>query len=209
MDWKHQMVNRCCFSLNLKVLEVISKSTPTVELEALNWRPLARCSNSTLADSSVKKRTTAEKEEHRVLQERLEAMEAKVVKGGTNLLDQEQRLVEEARIREEKMRKMETYAEEQRRRIKELEDLDTLAKWAEESFGPIPALSRSFICWRIPSISPEARAYFSARRQQGRQTGHQQGRQQGRQHGRQREKNGKLEGVWGVCDWCKKRNFVA
>ena len=78
--------------------------------------------------------TTAEKEEHRVLQERLEAMEAKVVKGGTNLLDQEQRLVEEARIREEKMRKMETYAEEQRRRIKELEDLDTLAG---ETYGDV------------------------------------------------------------------------
>ena len=69
----------------------------------------------------------AEKEEHRVLQERLELMEAKVVKGGTNLLDQEQRLVEEARIREEKMRKMESFAEEQARRIRELEDLDSIA----------------------------------------------------------------------------------
>ena len=57
-----------------------------------------------------------------------------MVKGGTNLLDQEQRLVEEARIREEKMRKMETYAEEQRRRIKELEDLDTLAG---ETYGDV------------------------------------------------------------------------
>ena len=62
-----------------------------------------------------------------MLQERLAAMEAKVVKGGTNLLDQEQRLVEEARIREEKMRKMETYAEEQRRRIEDLENLDSIA----------------------------------------------------------------------------------
>ena len=51
----------------------------------------------------------------------------KVVKGGTNLLDQEQRLVEEARIREEKMRKMETVAEEQRRRIEDLENLDSIA----------------------------------------------------------------------------------
>ena len=71
--------------------------------------------------------TSAAREEHRVLQERLAAMEAKVVKGGTNLLDQEQRLVEEARIREEKMRKMETYAEEQRRRIEDLENLDSIA----------------------------------------------------------------------------------
>ena len=78
--------------------------------------------------------TTAEKEEHRALRERLEAMEAKVVKGGTNLLDQEQRLVEEARVREEKMRKMETHAEEQRRRIEELEDLDTLAG---ETYGNV------------------------------------------------------------------------
>ena len=71
--------------------------------------------------------TSAAREEHRVLQERLAAMEAKVVKGGTNLLDQEQRLVEEARIREEKMRKMEAYAEEQRRRIEDLENLDSIA----------------------------------------------------------------------------------
>ena len=69
----------------------------------------------------------SEKEEHRILNEKLQAMQAKVVKGGTNLLDQEIRLVEEARIRDERLAKIQAYAAEQKKRIKELEDLDSLA----------------------------------------------------------------------------------
>ncbi len=68
----------------------------------------------------------AEKEAHKLLHEKLRATQAKVVKGGTNLLDQEQRLVQEARIRDERVAKSKARAAAQRRRIQQLEDLDTL-----------------------------------------------------------------------------------
>ena len=67
-----------------------------------------------------------EKDEQRALEEKLAAMQAKVVRGGTNLLDQEQRLLEEARRREEKLAKIAAAEAEQARRIKELEDLNTV-----------------------------------------------------------------------------------
>ena len=67
-----------------------------------------------------------EKDEQRALEEKLAAMQAKVVRGGTNLLDQEQRLLEEARRREEKLAKIAAAEAEQARRIKELEDLNTI-----------------------------------------------------------------------------------
>ena len=68
----------------------------------------------------------SEKDEQRALEEKLAAMQAKVVRGGTNLLDQEQRLLEEARRREEKLAKIAAAEAEQARRIKELEDLNTI-----------------------------------------------------------------------------------
>ena len=67
-----------------------------------------------------------EQDEQRALEERLAAMQAKVVKGGTNLLDQEERLLEEARRREEALARIAASEAEQARRLKELEDLETI-----------------------------------------------------------------------------------
>ena len=67
-----------------------------------------------------------EREEQKALEDSLAAMQAKVMRGGTNLLDQEERLREEQRRQEDELRKIAEQEEDAQRRIQELEDLQTI-----------------------------------------------------------------------------------
>ena len=67
-----------------------------------------------------------EREEQKALEDSLAAMQAKVMRGGTNLLDQEERLREEQRRQEDELRKIAEQEEDAQRRIQELEDLHTI-----------------------------------------------------------------------------------
>ena len=67
-----------------------------------------------------------EREEQKVLGDSLAAMQAKVMRGGTNLVDQEERLREEQRRQEDELRKIAEQEEDAQRRIQELEDLQTI-----------------------------------------------------------------------------------
>ena len=70
-----------------------------------------------------------EREEQKALEDRLAAMQAKVMRGGTNLLDQEERLREEQRRQEDELRK-----------IAEQEEEITFSAHAPETLGGLEML---------------------------------------------------------------------
>ena len=67
-----------------------------------------------------------EKDEQKQLEDKLAAMQAKVMKGGTNLLDQAERLKEEQRRQEAELEKIAAAEAEAQRRVKELEELQSI-----------------------------------------------------------------------------------
>ena len=68
----------------------------------------------------------AEKDAQKVLEDKLASMQAKVMRGGTNLLDQEERLREEQRRQADQLAKIAAQEAEASRRMKELQEIQTI-----------------------------------------------------------------------------------
>ena len=68
----------------------------------------------------------AEKDAQKVLEDKLASMQAKVMRGGTNLLDQEERLREEQRRQADQLAKIAAQEAEASLRMKELQEIQTI-----------------------------------------------------------------------------------
>ena len=75
----------------------------------------------------------AEKDAQKMLEDKLASMQAKVMRGGTNLLDQEERLREEQRRQADQLAKIAAQEAEASRRMKELQEIQTIT--GDENLG--------------------------------------------------------------------------